>query len=96
MSAYPSSSLHQKHDSRSGLRNSLTGVSATSLQGASSRLPTGFRSLLVPVDGTSHGERALPLAVSIARQAGAQLRLLHVFAPLQSDFYPATYTGIEP
>jgi nucleotide-binding universal stress UspA family protein len=41
-----------------------------------------FRSLLVPVDGSAFGEHALPLAMSIARRAGAKLQLLHVHRPL--------------
>ncbi len=57
--------------------------------------PTNFRSVLVPLDGTAHGERALPLAVSIAKQARANLRLLHVYSPVQGDFYPRAYSGIN-
>lgn len=37
-----------------------------------------YRSILVPLDGSSFGEHALPLAARIARKAGAELRLLHV------------------
>jgi nucleotide-binding universal stress UspA family protein len=37
-----------------------------------------YRSILVPLDGSSFGERALPLAAGIAWKANAQLRLLHV------------------
>jgi nucleotide-binding universal stress UspA family protein len=37
-----------------------------------------FRSLLVPLDGSSFGEQALPLALSIARRAGVGLQLAHV------------------
>ena len=40
-----------------------------------------FRSLLVPLDGSTFGEHALPLALSIARRAGATLRLAHVHVP---------------
>jgi nucleotide-binding universal stress UspA family protein len=47
-----------------------------------------FRKLLVPLDGTPLGERALPLAVSIARRAAAELQLVHVYAPLESGNYP--------
>lgn len=37
-----------------------------------------FHSLLVPVDGSIFGEHALPLALSIARRAGANIQLAHV------------------
>jgi nucleotide-binding universal stress UspA family protein len=37
-----------------------------------------FRSILVPLDGSSFGEQALPLALSIARRNGAALTLMHV------------------
>lgn len=41
-----------------------------------------YTSLLVPLDGSVFAEHALPLALSIARRAGASLTLLHVHAPL--------------
>jgi nucleotide-binding universal stress UspA family protein len=41
-----------------------------------------FHSLLVPLDGSPFGEQALPLALSIARRAGASLELVNVAAPL--------------
>jgi nucleotide-binding universal stress UspA family protein len=53
-----------------------------------------IRTILVPLDGDSHGERALPLAASIARQAGARLRLLHVDVPVRNDFHPS-YTSVD-
>jgi nucleotide-binding universal stress UspA family protein len=37
-----------------------------------------FRSLLVPLEGSSFGEQALPLALGIARRAGAAVQLAHV------------------
>ena len=40
-----------------------------------------YRCILVPLDGTPFGEAALPLAVSIARRAGAALQLVHVHLP---------------
>jgi nucleotide-binding universal stress UspA family protein len=36
--------------------------------------------VLVPVDGSPFGEHALPLAVRVARAAGAALRVVHVFS----------------
>lgn len=41
-----------------------------------------YRSILVPLDGSTFGEHALPLALSIARRASATLRLVHVHSPL--------------
>jgi nucleotide-binding universal stress UspA family protein len=41
-----------------------------------------YKSLLVPLDGSLFAEHALPLALGIARRAGASLTLLHVHAPL--------------
>jgi nucleotide-binding universal stress UspA family protein len=38
------------------------------------------RTVLAAVDGTPFGEHALPLAAAIARQAGAVLRVAHVFS----------------
>jgi nucleotide-binding universal stress UspA family protein len=40
-------------------------------------------SLLVPLDGSSFGEQALPIALSLARRAGARLELVHVHEPLE-------------
>lgn len=50
--------------------------------------PPRYRSLLVPVDGEPFGEHALPLALGIARRAGAEVRVVHVYCPLQSTFQP--------
>lgn len=54
-----------------------------------------FRSLMVPLDGTALGERALPLAASIAKRAQAELRLVHVHEPLQSLYYPSISLGYD-
>ena len=48
-----------------------------------------FRSILVPLDGSSFGEQALPLALSIARDSGATLRLMQVHELVNSY-----YTGL--
>lgn len=40
-----------------------------------------IRSILVPLDGSSFGEHALPLAASLARRAGATVHLVHVHQP---------------
>jgi nucleotide-binding universal stress UspA family protein len=39
-----------------------------------------IRTVLVPVDGSPLGEHALPLAVRVARAAGAALRVVHVYS----------------
>ncbi|HEU0016159.1 MAG TPA: universal stress protein [Longimicrobium sp.] len=39
-----------------------------------------YGSILVPLDGTAFGERALPAAVAVARRTGAALTLAHVHA----------------
>src|SRR5262249_62418742 len=47
-----------------------------------------YRSILVPLDGSEFGEHALPLALGIARRAGAGLHLAHVHwrpAPLFTE-----------
>ena len=41
-----------------------------------------FRSLLVPLDGSTAAEQALPWAVSLARRFGAALKIIHVHVPI--------------
>jgi nucleotide-binding universal stress UspA family protein len=38
-----------------------------------------YHAIMVPLDGSSFGEHALPYAISIARHTGAQLHLAHVY-----------------
>lgn len=45
-----------------------------------------YRTILVPLDGSPFGEHALPLAVSLAKRAGASLDLMHVMAPFASIY----------
>jgi nucleotide-binding universal stress UspA family protein len=47
-----------------------------------------YHSLLVPLDGSAFAEHALPLALSLARRAGAGLRLVRVYTPLQAMYAP--------
>src|SRR5262245_3693054 len=49
-----------------------------------------LKSILVPLDGSSASEQALPLAVSLARKANACLRLVTVRAPM------APFSGVAP
>ncbi len=44
----------------------------------------GFRTLLVPLDGSSFSEHAIPRALAIARRSGATIRLVHVHSLLDS------------
>jgi nucleotide-binding universal stress UspA family protein len=41
-----------------------------------------FRKLLVPLDGSEFAEQALPIAASIARQAGAALQVVRAHSPV--------------
>lgn len=49
---------------------------------------SGFRTLLVPLDGSSFAEHALPRALAIARRTGALIRLAHVYSPLAASDDP--------
>jgi nucleotide-binding universal stress UspA family protein len=42
------------------------------------------RNVLVPLDGTPAAEHALPYALAVARRAGAELTLAHVYSTLQA------------
>jgi nucleotide-binding universal stress UspA family protein len=42
-----------------------------------------YRSLLVPLDGSAFSEQALPIALSLARRAGAALEVAHVHTPFE-------------
>jgi nucleotide-binding universal stress UspA family protein len=57
-----------------------------------------YRSILVPLDGSSFGEHALPFALSIARRTGAQLHLAHVYSlppPTADDVVDAELRAYE-
>lgn len=45
-----------------------------------------YHSILVPLDGSPFSEHALPLALSIARRARAQVQLAHVHSPLAAVY----------
>jgi nucleotide-binding universal stress UspA family protein len=49
-----------------------------------------IRSVLVPLDGSPFGEHALPLALAVARRAGASLQLVHVHQSVP----PASVAGV--
>src|SRR5438876_10456105 len=44
------------------------------------------RSILVPLDGSTFGEHALPLAMSMARRMNASLNLIHVHSLLDATY----------
>jgi nucleotide-binding universal stress UspA family protein len=46
-----------------------------------------LRTILVPLDGSIFAEHALPLAVTLAKHAGATLRILRVVPPLADFFF---------
>jgi nucleotide-binding universal stress UspA family protein len=52
-----------------------------------------YRSLLVPLDGSPFAEHALPLALAVARRAGASLKLVTVVTPLAEAFVEGIYTA---
>jgi nucleotide-binding universal stress UspA family protein len=59
---------------------------------------TTFRSILVPLDGSSIAERALPLAIEVAQRTRARIRLARVHQTLIAPVHLGTerlYTSIE-
>jgi nucleotide-binding universal stress UspA family protein len=48
-----------------------------------------YHTIMVPLDGSSFGEYALPLALGIARCAGARVELVHVCTPLGPNVFGA-------
>jgi nucleotide-binding universal stress UspA family protein len=55
--------------------------------------------IVVPLDASPFGERALPYALSLARRAGAALELVHVRRPTVpadlESLTPYRFEGIE-
>src|SRR5439155_23150439 len=51
---------------------------------------TMTRSILVPLDGSTFGEHALPLAMTMAKRMNASLNLIHVHSLLD-----ATYAALQ-
>ena len=50
-----------------------------------------FRTILVPLDGSSFAEHALPCTLTIARRAGAAVRLVSVVTPLAEAYVEGLY-----
>jgi nucleotide-binding universal stress UspA family protein len=49
-----------------------------------------YHSILVPLDGSTFGEHALPLALALARRGGASLQLAHVHVALAPTYGETT------
>lgn len=47
-------------------------------------VPRRLRDVLVPLDGSRHAEHALPWALRIADETGAQIHLVHVHRPMKA------------
>jgi nucleotide-binding universal stress UspA family protein len=59
---------------------------------------SSFRSILVPLDGSSMAEQAVPLAIELAQRVRSKIRLVLVHQTLIAPVYPGTerlYTSIE-
>src|SRR5262249_41902997 len=52
-----------------------------------------YRQLLVPLDGSTFAEHALPAALTIARRGGAALHLVTVCPPLTEVYTEGLYIG---
>ena len=70
----------------SALSESPVVQTATEEVGLTLDPPPRYRSILVPVDGEPFGEHALPLALGIARRAGAKVRVVHVHCPMPQAY----------
>ncbi len=53
-----------------------------------------YRSLLVPLDGSAFAEHALPLALGLARRAGAAVNVAQVRVPFTMMFTDSLMPGI--
>lgn len=51
-----------------------------------------LNNILVPLDGSTFGEHALPLALALARRAGASLHLVNVQRPVADIYGPAPFS----
>lgn len=55
-------------------------------------LQAPLRTIVVPLDGTALGERALPAALNVARRTGARLELVHVHTARRENPMPEVRT----
>jgi Universal stress protein family len=91
---------HDFRRERCGRREDALGPGPDmSLRGATEEVglaltpPPRYRSLLVPVDNSPFGEHTLPIALGIARRAGAKVRVMHAHSPWNQ---PSSRTGFMP
>lgn len=71
---------------RAGLATGTATKNERTLKTRRGRQPSDeltFREVVVPLDGSSYAEHALPWAIQIASLAGARLRLVHVHEQMQ-------------
>jgi nucleotide-binding universal stress UspA family protein len=52
-----------------------------------------YRKILVPLDGSTFAEHALPLALGLARRSGAEIHLATVSTPLAAAYLEGVYVG---
>jgi nucleotide-binding universal stress UspA family protein len=55
-----------------------------------------IKMILVPVDFSSHSERALKLALELAKALGARVHVFHCFQVLVGGRAPLGSTGLDP
>lgn len=55
-----------------------------------------YRTIMVPLDDSPLGERALPIALDLAWRTGATLHLVHVHLPIVSPVYSAEIPIFDP
>ena len=58
-----------------------------------------YRAVMLPLDGSQFSEQALPLASTLAKRCGAQLKVVHVHEPHSEpdwdEITPFRYEGVE-
>jgi nucleotide-binding universal stress UspA family protein len=54
-----------------------------------------YRNILVPLDGSPFGEHALPLALGLARRAGAAVQVVHVASPVEMAYTESLFVTAE-
>lgn len=104
----PNSILVMATHGRSGVVRTLLGsVADKVMRGASSPVllvrpttdipaPPSFKKVVVALDGSAFAERALPWAIQVGRESGAEIHLVRVVESLWSLAYPTTpYDGIS-
>src|SRR6185437_8166687 len=52
-----------------------------------------YKTILVPLDGSTFAEHALPLALSLARRSHAELHLVTISTPLTQAYIEGVFVG---